>query len=222
MAYATRDDVFQKALAAGAFVVRARPFDAIDIATGIITFKAHGLNALDLITLEVVSGGELPYTLATGQPYSVEVVSFDSLRIIDPDGGSPITSYPNAGQGWAIAIDPIRRLESNLDSNAGIVDEHLTGHEPPLKEPYPRQVVWVNAVLAAHDTVTSLQFDNAAYRVASDILEKKWDRAQGMLQTWLKGKPVQPRPTDQDTLPNTGARAGVSQQPSNFYTGTIC
>ena len=132
---------------ARAFVVRAEPYDDIDIATGKIRLKAHGMSSSDLVTLEVTTGGSLPTGLSPFTAYPVEPLDFDLIRLRDPLSGNPITSYVSGGSGWAVALDMLRRLDLHLEASARRIDEHLTAHQPPLAAPYPVQVVEVNAAL---------------------------------------------------------------------------
>lgn len=228
MPYATRDDVFNLGLSALAFVARARPLEptplaAVDLATGVIRLKAHGLSASDLITLEVTSGGALATGLSAFVPYTPSVVSFDLLRIVNPATGLPFTSYVSAGAGWSIAVDPLRRLDMHLVATAGDIDDKMTAHLPPfLPDPttgmYAQKLINLNARLAAISTATTLQFENAAARVAVDRLESQIKHDWEDLATYLAGRPIQPRPTDQNDVPDNAPRA-YSGTPVAWSTG---
>lgn len=222
MPYATRDDVFNLALSARAFAVRPMVVEqaGVDIATGVIRLRAHGLSAEDVVTIEAPSGTTLPTGLAAGTTYGIESVGFDLLRLTS--GGVPITSYASAGQGdWGVLVDQMRRLDAHLEAASARIDEHLTAHSPPLETPYPVQVVEVCARLAARRMLVSLQYDNAAFRVAVEQLRETSDQDEAQLQRWMSGKPVHPRPTDQTTTPDNGARASRSRSPSNWTTGRL-
>lgn len=221
MSYATRDDVFQLGLSAQAFVARARPSDAIDIATGIVRLKAHGFAATDYVTLEVTSGGTAPTGLSGFTKYGVQPVEFDYFRFLNPLTSAPITSYVSGGSGWAVALDPLRRLDLHLEAAAARIDENLTAHEPPLQAPYPVQVVEINARMAARRMLTTLQFDNAAFRVSADELRATADQDEAQLRSWLAGKPVHPRPVDQTTVADNSARASSSRAPLDWHTGRL-
>lgn len=224
--YCTRDDVFQLGLSAQAFVVRARPVQAsdVDISTGTVRLKAHGLTDDDVITLELTSGGSLPTGLSAFTAYGVEVVSFDLFRITS--SGTPITSYASAGSGWGVAIDPLRRIDRHILDAAAIINDKLTAHAPPLEvDPetgdYPPVIVGLNARLAALAAVTSLQFENAQARVATDRLEAMIARDWKNLSTYLAGRPVNPAPTDQNDLADNGPRAARSRAPIAWTTGYL-
>jgi hypothetical protein len=141
-------------------------------------------------------------------------MSFDLLRITS--GAVPITSYASAGSGWAIAIDPRRRLLRNLRETAGQINNMLTGHDPPIERDddgnYPEVVVGLNARLAAWRAVTTLQFENPVSREALDRLEAQIEEDRKTLATYLAGRPILPRPTDQNSVPDNAAtaRAGVA------------
>jgi hypothetical protein len=227
-AYATRDDVFNLALSAKAFVVRAQPFDGIDVATGIVRLKAHGLSGDDFVTLEVTSGGSLPVpitgfdALTAFTKYAVESVEFDYFRLIDVGTGNPITGYDAAGAGWSVAVDLMRRLDRHREAAAARIDESLTAHAPPLAVPYPIQVVEINARLAARRMLTTLQFDNAAFRVAAEELRATAEQDEQQLRMWVSGKPVHPRPTDETpTIADNAARAKAGRAPAGWTTGCL-
>lgn len=217
-AYATRDDVFALALTAKAFVTRAQPVDDVDTATGLVRLRAHGLTADDVIYLEVTSGGSLPTGLVANQAYGVEPVSFDLLRIVD---GTPVTSYAEGGEGWSVQVDQMRRLDRHLEAAAARIDEHLTAHATPLKAPYPVQVVELNARLAARRMVGTLAFENSAYGASVEQLNATVDQDEKLLDRWFNGRPIHPRPTDQTTTADNGARAGRARTPSNWTTGRL-
>jgi hypothetical protein len=220
-AYASRDDVFNLALSAKAFVARATPFDAIDTATGVLRLKAHGLSDDDLVTIEVTSGGALPTGITAFTAYPVQNVAFDYIRLRNPSTLAPITSYVSGGSGWAVAVDLMRRLDMHRRASAARINECLTAHAPPLAEPYPVQVVEINARLAARRMLTTLQFDNAQYRLSADELRATAEQDEETLRRWLSGKPVHPRPDDETTVADNGARASAGRAPINWTTGTL-
>lgn len=225
MPYATKDNVFTLALGAQAFVALARPFDAIDALSGVIRLKAHGLSDLDLVTLEVSDGGSLPPELSDFQIYRARPMSADLFRLAS-ETEDPIPYFLDAGSGWSISVDPYRRLDCNLVDTAAFIDEHLTAHDPPiLPDPmtglYPPILVGLNARLAARQTVNSLQLDNAAYRVALDRLFDSEKRDMQLLADWKAGKPVQPRPTDQNQTADNAPRAGCSRPAIDWNRGYL-
>jgi hypothetical protein len=221
MPYATRDDVFNLGLTARAFVVRGRPVETVDAASGVIRLPAHGLNDEDRVTLEVTSGGQLPTGLSPAQSYGVEYVEFDLLRLRD-DNGDPIGSYAEAGEAWKIAVDPLRRLDRHLEAAAARIDESLTAHTPPLAKPYPIHVIEMNARLAARRMLTTLQFENSEYGQAADELNATRAEDVEQLRIWSRGKPLHPRPADQtSTVADNGARAKSGRKPSNWHTGVL-
>lgn len=219
-AYATPDDVYLLGLSAQGFVVRPRPVVATDVntATGTIRLKAHGLDAADLITFEVVSGGSLPAELAGfGWNYtSPVVVGTDLLKIASVLGGStPIASFTSAGSGWGITVDGLRRLTRHLVAEAARLDGCLTAHAPPLKvDPitgaYHPEAIALNARMAARAAVISLQIENAGARKAVDRLFAMEERDEARLLELKMGMPLNPRPIDQDVVPNNAPRANGS------------
>jgi hypothetical protein len=223
--YCTAADVFSLGLSAQAFVTKPRPFDAVDGPTATIRLTAHGLTTGDVITFVVTSGGSLPTGVSAFTPYTPVVVSSDLFRI-KPVGGSTIASFALTGSGWAVAVDPARRLDAHIVAAAAEIDENLTAEDPPiLPDPvtgfFPQTLVALNARMAARAAVTSLQIDNAAYRVAVDRLMAKEASDRKMLDAWLGGRPLNPRPTDQTSAADNGAMAGADREPIPWTTGVL-
>ena len=239
MAYATRDDVFLLALSAQAFVARARPVvsrdagsAAVDIATGTIRIRGLGLTAADLVTFEATSGGTLPPELSAFITYTPVPIGGDLYRVA-PLNGSTITSFTNVGAGWGIAVDQMRRLDAHLQDAAARIDECLTAETPPIKpDPltgrYPPVLVGLNARMAARSAVVTMQFEDAAFKVAVDRLFAL-SAADGdtnppaqpgsLLGDWKMGKPINPRPVDQTTVADNAARAGYGRPSAGWGTG---
>jgi len=224
MAYATPDDVYTLALPAQAFVAVPRPVNAasdVDIATATIRLQANGLSTDDVITFVPTSGGTLPTGISAFTAYYPLPVTSDLFRVSLTKNGPPIASWASAGRGWSVAVDQLRRLRANLESTAAQIDECLTAQLPPiLPDPttgkLPQIVVALNARMAALATVISLQVENAQYRTAIDVLQqqREWDGygAKGaiagtLLGDWKLGKPIQPRPTDSNNVPDNAAIA---------------
>lgn len=221
-AYATRDDVYLLGLAAQAFVVRPRPVlpADVDLATGTIRLKAHGLTSADVLSLEVTGGGSLPTGLSAFVALSPVVVTSDLFRI------AGFNSYASAGNGWGVVVDPGRRLDAHLVETAAEIDEHLTAHEPPiLVDPltgkFPQILVGLNARMAARAAVTSLQIENAQYKVAVDRLVAREEFDKLILADWKEGKPVHPVPVDADPVADNGARASATRAPMRWTTGRL-
>ncbi|MEQ9318190.1 MAG: hypothetical protein RIF41_03485 [Polyangiaceae bacterium] len=215
-AYATRDDVFNLALSAQAFVVRARNFEDIDVATGVIRLKAHGFGDEDLVTLEVTGGGSLPTGLSAHVAYGVDPVSFDLFRLTS--SGSPITSYASGGSGWSVALDTMRRLDKHLEAAAARIDQSLTAHRAPLTAPYPVHVVEINARMAARRMLTSLEFNNAAFRVSTERLIAMGDEDEAQLARWRAGQPIYPTPVDQTPETSDDGAFAVSGRAAVCWT----
>lgn len=229
MAYATRDSVYLLGLSAQAFVTRPRPLESYGLtdfnpATGRIRLVGNGFSDDDLVYLTVTSGGTLPGGASALTYYSPLPLGGDLFQLAATPGGSVLT-FSSAGNGWAIALDPLRRLDAHLEQTAAEIDEHLTAHEPPIQpDPvtglYPKVLVGLNARMAARAAVISLQIENSAYRVARDRLEKQEAADLALLADWKAGKPIQPRPTDQNTVPDNSARAS-SLTPVPWRTGML-
>lgn len=212
MTYSTNDDVYLLALSAQAFVVLARPFDAVDATTATIRLKAHGFSALDIIAFEVMDGGTLPTSVSQFTSYYPIPVSSDLFRVATTPNGTPIASWASAGSGWGVTVDQARRLAAHRENAFAEINENLTAYKPPiLPDPitgkYPQVLIGLEARMAARAAILSLEIENEAYRISRDrlIAQEKFD--QGLLDAWRAGKPIQPVPIDQDAIPENGARA---------------
>ncbi len=225
MAYATIDEVYQLALSARAFVVGALKIDVVDVDTGTIRLQAHGCSSADRLLFSCTSGGALPPELNAFTYYQPIVLGSDLFQI-DDGAGSPIifTADP---RGWAVAIDPERRLFLHLEDAAGRINECLTAEAPPIKvDPvtglYPPVLIGINARMAARSCVASLQLENPIYRVALDRLLALETADNEMLAAWKAGKPIHPTPTDQTPdIADNGARAGYDLASPEWVTGVL-
>lgn len=215
MAYSTLDDVFLLGLSAQAFVILARPFDAVDAASATIRLQAHGLSTADVITFEVTEGGALPTGLSAFTAYYPIPVTADLFRVATTPNGTPIASWVDGGLGWGVQVDTTRRIAAHNEAEAARIDEHLTAHEPPIQpDPitgkYPQVLVGLNARMTARAAIISLAIENEAYRVARDRLMAREEADMKMLADWKAGKPIQPRPTDETpAIAENSARAGA-------------
>lgn len=229
MSYASRDDVYQLGLSAQAFVTRPRPpesYTASDFnpTTGTFRLTGHGFATTDLVYFTVTNGGTLPGGAAALTYLSPLPLGGDLFQLAATPDGAPLT-YSAAGSGWALAVDPMRRLDAHLTETAAEIDEHLTAHEPPILPDvttgrYPQILVGINARMAARAAVISLQIENKAYRVAVDRLMAQEARDLVLLADWKSGKPIQPRPKDQNEVLDNAARAS-SLRPVCWQTGRL-
>jgi hypothetical protein len=208
MGYATLDDVYTLGFTARSFVIVPRAWnasygrdgDAINISTGVIRMAGHGYSAADLVDVFLVaSGGALPGGLPSGL-LSPLPIDFFRFQLATSSGGSPLT-FSSPGSGWGIQINPERRLQKHIDDAAARIDECLTAHQPPLQvDPisgkYPTEIVGLNARMAARSAIPTMQFENAAQRVAADVVRGMEKRDNETLDIWRSGKPIQPRPLD--------------------------
>lgn len=203
MAFCTPDDVFTLALAAPAFVTRARPVQPADVdgPTGRIRLRAHGLSDDDVVTFEVTPGGSLPTGVSAFQPYAPTVLSFDLFHVG--------LTFASVGSGWGVVTDPLRRIVRIADEVSSQIAQHLTAHGVPIPgapSGYPPVLVGLAARMTARAAIASLQVENPAYRVAVDRLlaQEEFDRL--MLENFRKGWPLSPDPTDATDEADNGAR----------------
>jgi hypothetical protein len=220
MAYATADQTYQLALTARAFVVAPSPIQAVDPSTGTIRLTAHGYGAADQILFHVTSGGLLTPELSTFVYYSPIVLGADLFRVAHPITGLPII-FTETSRGWAVGVDPSRRLTLHLADAAARIDQHLTAHSTPiLVDPvtglYPPVLVGLNARMGARSAVTSLQVENPAFRepmdrlfamAASDGDTNPPAQPGSLLGDWKAGISILPTPVDQNDVADMGPRA---------------
>ena len=239
MPYATRDDVYNLALSAQAFVVAPRPVGAppsslaldFNYTTGTIRLPGNGYGAGDIVYLLPTIGGSVPTGAAPLTPYyTIPGPVADFFQIAATPGG-PVLTFSDLGAGWAVIVDTGRRIDMHLAERASVIDEHLTAHLPPIQpDPItgkiPQVLVGLNARMAARAAVTSLQIDNAQYRVAVDRLfamagqdgDTNPPAQKGsLLGDWKSGKPIQPRPYDENgVLPDNAAIFGSGRGGRGF------
>jgi hypothetical protein len=226
MAYATLDETYNLALTARAFVVGASKIDSVEIATGKIRLPSHGCTAADLLLFSYTSGGSLPAELDAFTYYSPIIVGGDVFKVAHPTTGLPIV-FTTTPSGWAVKVDPARRLTMHLRDAFGRINNCITAHSTPiLVDPitglYPPILVGMNARMAARSCVTSLQIENPQYREALDRLFALEADDEKTLAEWKDGKPILPKPTDQtDSVPEMGAMATFARRASAWSTGRV-
>ena len=236
MAYATTSDVYAF-LSARAFVVAPSPIVMVDNATGTIRLQAHGLSSADRVLFSVTSGGFITPELSPFVYYSPIVLGGDLFQV-DDGAGQPIL-FSADSRGWAVAIDPARRLRAHIDDAAARIDQRLGAHATPLKvDPitgkFPTVIIGLNARMAARSAVTSLQVENPAFRIPMDRLlaQAATDgdtdppgQKGSLLGDYAEGLSILPAPVDQDTVPNMGPRATNARTPgaarSPWERGTL-
>ena len=228
MAYATRDHVWNLGLSAQGFTVLPRPVapESVEIATGKIRLKSHGLSVLDLVLVEQVARGSLPPEVNAFTYYTPIVLGMDLFQLADSITGLPIV-FSAAGSGWGVSVEPLRRLDMHLDDAASQLDQDLTGESTPIKpDPttgkYPQILIGINARMAALSAVTSLQIENPEARKAVDRILAKQTEDNEQRERWRNGQPIRPTPTDQTpTSPENAAIGSNDMPPSPWFTGTI-
>ncbi len=228
--YATRADVYRLGLSAQAFVVRARPVlpasntTGVDTTTATIRLEAHGMQTGDAFTFQGTTGGALPTAISQFVKYYASVVTDDLFRVSLTNGGTPIASWASAGTGWGVSVDQGSRLDAHILDASAAVDECLTAQAPPLlvdpiTHSYPHVVIGIVARMAARSAVTSLQIEQAQYRVAADVLRDGKADDDKTLADWKAGKPIQPLALDQTPgSPFNGPEVGFSQYAQPWTT----
>lgn len=233
VAYAEPRDVYDIGFSARAFVVVPRPFDPragdmVDAATGTFFLAGHGYADDDVLWFVQTAAGALPTDVDLVSVYYPLPLDSRRFRLAATPGG-PALTFIDAGSGWALQIDPERRLRRILLSVSADIDQDLTAHATPLvavNGRFPEKVVGVVAREAARRAVASLMFDNAAVRTAKDRVDEKYIEDKEQREAWRLGQPISPRPADQTSEPDDAARAtnGIatgSIADMSWLTGTL-
>jgi hypothetical protein len=232
--YATTADIYALGLTAPAFMVRPRPLDGrqgdyLDFTTGTFALSAHGLSAQDLVRIVLIaSGGAIPTGASTTRVYGLAAGSpldFWRFQLALVSGGVPI-AFSDAGttaaggtSAWGIQVDPEPRLNKILRSASADIDQDLTAHATPiLPDPlsglFPDKLVGIVARVAARRAIAGLQFENPAFKAASERLFAEEKRDDEQRAAWRLGQPLMPTPPDQDGIADVGMRA------HNAYTSS--
>lgn len=231
MAYATPANVYARALPAAALAARPKTIESATTATGVLTLTGHGLSEGSALRFSIegqavfgAAANALPGGLSLATMYEAVPVdgNSDLFRVRLP-GGATIASFSSAPVGsFAVVIDPLAMLLEQLEDAAGIIDEHLTAHSPPLVAPYPAVVVGVNARLAARACVTALGTANPQYADAMKRLFDSEERDWAMLAAWKAGKTIWPVPEDQTPgVIENAARATYTSTAAGWETGAL-
>lgn len=96
--YASLDQLYLLGLSARAFVAIARPVNPstdVNAATGVISLKAHGLSAADVITFEVSEGGDLPDGIAEATAYTPIPLTADLFQARNPSSVAAVYGARN-------------------------------------------------------------------------------------------------------------------------------
>jgi hypothetical protein len=235
MAYATLDETYLLALTERAFVVAPSPIQhATDLATGTIRLTGHGFHGTDRILFSVTSGGVLTPELSTFVYYTPKRLGPDLFQVINPATGLPFV-FTVASSGWAVKVDPERRLLMHLEDAASRIDQCLPAHATPIKvDPvtglYPPVIRGLNARMGARSAVTSLQIENPEFREPMDRLfamaatdgDTNPPAQPGtLLGDYKAGIPIMPTPTDQTAIAEMGARASYTRAARGWTTGRL-
>lgn len=194
---------------------------AIPASLGTATVRLDGFEVDTLAPVAVVSGGVSYNLIETTNALTGTDMDFAVITENQP------TAWLDAGDGWAITVDTTARLQAILEERSGFIDEHLTAHDVPLDpDPitgkYPWVVIGLCARLAARQAIASLEVTDPQYKVPIDRLLASEEDDKKLLADWKKGKPIQPRPTDDtpDTAENA-ARARSSRDEMPWSTGSF-
>ena len=222
--YITLADLWALGLSAQAFAVAPRPIEDVSVSLSTLQLTAHGFTSSSVITFPLVgpmSVGAPPSPLVPMTPYYPIVVTDSLFQVAATPNGSPIT-LTDAGSGaYGCLLDQYARINEQMWATSRNLDEVLTGELPPIKpDPstglYPGQLVGIAARECARSLIATMSFDNAAFRVVSERLDKWLGIDEKTKDGWKLGKPLQPRPVDQDNIANNGARASASSCPDRW------
>lgn len=196
-------------------------FVAVPASLGTVTVKLDGFEVDTLVPVSVTSGG-IAYNLIE----TTNELTGTDLDFVVTTATQPV-AWLNAGEGWAVAVDPIARLEAIAEERTAYINEHLTAHggkiDPdPITGLYPPVLVGLCARLTARQGIASLSVTDPQYKEPVDRLLASVEDDKQMLDAWKKGKPISPYPTDETPgVVENAARASSSREEMPWTTGSF-
>lgn len=218
--YCTLQQLFLLGPPAQAYAPTPRALESASPATGVLTLTGNGLFEGSRLRF-VVQGSAtpaqpdaaLPQGLTTDLMYEALPVDDSSdLFRVQPVGGSPITSFGDAGFGvFSILVDPKSTLLAIIKNESSNVDNCLTAQAPPiLPDPmtgeYPEVLVGIIARRTAVRAVVALGLANPEYRDSFKALREEQAFDDARLKEWLEGRPIKPQVRDQNSVPDDAPR----------------
>ncbi|MBK9263052.1 MAG: hypothetical protein IPM54_25020 [Polyangiaceae bacterium] len=161
-----------------------REIEAVDVGTGRILTKGHGLLLGDEVRFE--GQGVLPAPLSTTSIYKALPVDLDLFTV--SLGGTPVVLTSSGTKPFAWRASPYPAIDQALAAASATVQDHATAHST-ITNPTP-QIIEIVCILAAHSIVFT---NRLQLKLNADFMEKtrqRYDDAWITLRSWEKGKPI--------------------------------
>jgi len=195
MGYCTRANVYGLGLAPRAFARPAEPIEIADPATGRLALRSHGLSTDHPIELRVISSstlGAAPAALPAGLvegPYFAQPGGVsDSFQVSLATGGTPISSFGDAGSGvFAVIVDHGPYLDAAIDAATATIDVYAVAHKAPIQAAV---LPFVSAFLAARIYVAAHAAANPLFAKMADPPDYLRAIVDKMFSLWVSGVPL--------------------------------
>lgn len=220
MAYAVSQDVYDLGLTAQAFALMPRALDPrraeyLTPSTGTFRVLGHGFTVDDAVEFVLIGAGAIPGGASLDSTYHPLPLDFWRFRLSLSRGGTPVTFTDTGSGGWALQVDPERRITRACAVVSDEIDQDLIAHATPiLPDPvthaYPGKLVGIVARYVARRLVAGITFENAAFRAATERLQAEEKRDDAQRERWRNGEPLLPTPLDQTATPDDTAKTGTS------------
>jgi phage gp36-like protein len=202
MALATLSDFIRLGIPATALVPPPREIEIVDVGTGRILTKGHGLVSGDLIKFE--AQGVLPVPLIASTLYEATPVDLDLFTVAL--AGVPVVLTSSGTKPYQWRIDPRPVYEQALEAASATVQDHATAHGT-ITSP-TQQVIEIVCILAAWTIVCTNRLNLKIAEQFRTELRQRYEDAWITLRTWQKGKPIAGITDATPTLAETGAVTG--------------
>ncbi len=214
-------DIFTLGPPAQAYAPRPRAIEVAYPDTGVLVLSLSGLFAESRLRFTVEGSATpghpsavLPEGLSPSLMYQALPVD-DSLDLfrVQPVGGSPITSFGDAGDGvFSIVVDVGATLMAIAANESDNINERLTAQRPPiLPDPdtglYAGILVGVTARRTAVRGALNLGLANPDYADSFKALRDGQAFDDETLKSWYEGRYINVQPLDQTTGPDNAMRA---------------
>ena len=210
-ALATLSDFVRLGLPATALVPPPREVEVVDIVTGRILTKGHGLLLGDIVRFE--GQGTLPAPLDSTTLYTVAPVDLDLFTL--SLNGSPVVLTTSGIKPYLWRADPRPVYEQALLAASSTVQDHATAHAE-LTEATP-QVVEIVCILAAYSIIITNRLRLPISKEFFEELRRRYDDAWITLRTWQKGKPIAGVKDATPDVAEVGAIAGGPRSNANGF-----
>ncbi len=204
-ALATLDDFIRLGLPATALVPSPREIETIDVGTGYILTKGHGLVTGDVVRFE--GQGVLPAPLAPATNYTATTVDIDLFTI--SFAGNPVTFTNTGAKPYAWRVVPYPAILAAILAASSVVQDHARAHST-IVEP-TEQIKQIVCILAAHAIVTTNRLKLAITKDFYDLIQGRYADAWITLRSWEKGRSIA---GVVDATPNVAEFGAITGGPS--------